>query len=270
MSDPGFPDPILAAKSIIATADRIVGLTGAGISTDSGIPDYRGPQGIWTRDPEAERLATLDAYLGDAEVRRRAWRNRLTSPIWKAQPNSGHRAFVHLERRGKLNMLLTQNIDGLHQLAGNNPARVVELHGTFREVVCLSCGVRQPAGPTLERVRQGDEDPACLSCGGILKSATISFGQPLLPSVLRRAEHAVVNCDLLLVVGTSLGVYPAAGLVPLSVAHGAKVVIVNEQPTPYDDIAEVVVRESISRSLPTIVGVPREPSNHEGRVDLCG
>jgi NAD-dependent deacetylase len=247
-------ESILTAQFYVVGADRIVGLTGAGISTDSGIPDYRGPEGMWTKNPAAERMATLDAYLVSAEVRRRAWQSRLTSPIWTAQPNAGHRAFVDLERQGKLDVIITQNIDGLHQLAGNDPGRVIELHGTFRETVCLSCGRREPAGPTLERVRHGEQDPACLECGGILKSATISFGQQLVPEDLQRAERAASRCDLLLVVGTSLGVYPAAALVPLSVEHGAKVVIVNEQPTPYDGIADVVVREPIGDALPAIVG----------------
>jgi NAD-dependent deacetylase len=247
-------ESIVTAYSYVVAANRIVGLTGAGISTDSGIPNYRGPEGMWTKNPAAERMATLDAYLVSADVRRRAWQSRLTSPIWTAQPNVGHRAFVDLERQGKLDVLITQNIDGLHQLAGNDPARVIELHGTFREIMCLNCGRREPAGPTLERVRHGERDPACLECGGILKSATISFGQQLMREDLQRAERATIYCDLLLVVGTSLGVYPAAALVPLAVEHGAKVVIVNKERTPYDGIADVVVRKPISDALPAIVG----------------
>lgn len=242
------------ARRILSTARHVVVLTGAGISTDSGIPDFRGPEGVWTKDPSAERLATLEVYVQDPDVRRRAWRNRLQSPTWQATPNPGHRALVQLERKGKLDTLVTQNIDGLHQAAGSDPARIVEIHGTMREVVCLGCGDRGPAGPTLERVRSGEEDPPCLRCGGILKSATISFGQPLVAADLLRAEHAATRCDLLLAVGTSLGVYPAAGLVPAAAEHGASVVIVNAEQTPYDRLAAAVVHEPISQSLPAIVG----------------
>ncbi|MGH9087373.1 MAG: SIR2 family NAD-dependent protein deacylase [Acidimicrobiales bacterium] len=228
-------------------------LTGAGISTESGIPDFRGPQGVWTKDPAAERLSTLDAYLRDEEVRRRAWRTRLSSPTWAARPNAGHLSLVALERQGKLDTLVTQNIDGLHQLAGNDPAKVVEIHGTMRAIVCMACGDRGPAATTLERVRAGEEDPACLRCGGILKSATVSFGQSLVPADLERAEQAARRCDLLLAAGSSLGVHPAAGLVPLAADHGAAVVIVNAQPTPYDRVADAVVREPIGQALPAIV-----------------
>jgi NAD-dependent deacetylase len=235
-------------------ARRVVALTGAGVSTGSGIPDFRGPDGVWTKDPAAERLSTLDAYMGDPGVRQRAWQGRLHSPAWTAAPNAGHLALVALERLGTLQLLVTQNIDGLHQLAGNDPAKVVEIHGTMREVVCMACGERGPAGPTLERVAAGEEDPACLTCGGILKSATISFGQSLVPADLARAEEAARACDLLLAVGTSLGVYPAAGLVPLAAGHGAAIVIVNAEPTPFDGIADAVVRTPITSVLPSIVG----------------
>jgi NAD-dependent deacetylase len=169
-------------------------------------------------------------------------------------PSSSHDPLVALERRGKLDTLVTQNIDGLHRLAGSDPARVVEIHGTMREVVCLACGDRGPAGPTLERVRSGEEDPPCLRCGGILNSAAISFGQSLVATNLRRAEQAARRCDVLLAVGTSLAVYPAAGLVPLGAEHGAAVVIVNAEPTPYDEIASAVVRGPIGQVLPAIVG----------------
>jgi NAD-dependent deacetylase len=250
---PDSSDPVSIARTLVARAGRIVGLTGAGISTDSGIPDYRGPEGVWTKNPGAERMANIDAYMADAEIRRRAWRSRVNSPIWMAEPNLGHHAFVELERQGRLDTLVTQNIDGLHQLAGNDPGRVVELHGTFREVVCMACGDRGPSAATLDRVRDGEDDPSCLHCGGVLKSATISFGEQLVVRDLLRSEQAARQCDLLLVVGTSLGVYPAAGLVPLAVDHGAAVVVVNGQPTPYDRVADAVVRDPISTALPRIV-----------------
>jgi NAD-dependent deacetylase len=201
----------------------------------------------------AERLSTLDAYLEDQEVRRRVWRNRLTSPVWAAQPNPGHAALVTLERQGKLDTLVTQNIDGLHQMAGSNPAKVVEIHGTMRDVMCVACGDRGRAGPTLERVLDGDADPACLRCGGILKSATISFGQSLIVEDLVRAERAARRCDVLLAVGTSLAVYPAARLVPLAASLGAAIVIVNAEMTRFDDVAAAVVRDPISQALPAII-----------------
>src|SRR5215208_8307836 len=191
------------ARQWVADARRVTVLTGAGISTDSGIPDFRGPNGVWTRNPAAERAATLSNYLADADVRRAAWRSRVESPMWSAEPNRGHRAIVALERRGKLDTVITQNVDGLHRKAGTDPARIVEVHGTADEVVCMSCDERAPMERALARVRAGDDDPACRSCGGILKSATISFGQQLVPGDLLRAELAAERCDLLLAVGST-------------------------------------------------------------------
>jgi NAD-dependent deacetylase len=228
-------------------------LTGAGISTDSGIPDFRGPQGVWTRNPGAERTATLQVYLADPEVRRTAWRNRLASPAWTAEPNAAHRALVDLERSGRLRSLVTQNIDGLHQGAGSDPDLVVELHGTMWWTVCWSCGQRLPMAETLARVRAGDEDPPCLRCGGVLKSATISFGQDLDPDVIERASAAAQSCRLLVALGTSLTVHPAAGLVPLAARSGARVVIANAEPTPYDTLADAVLRTPLGELVPTLV-----------------
>ena len=238
----------------VEEARRLVALTGAGISTDSGIPDFRGPQGVWTRNPEAEKLATLQNYLADPDVRRRAWRSRLESPTWRAQPNAGHRALVVLERRGQLDTLITQNVDGLHQLAGSSPERVVEIHGTMREVGCLSCGERTPMERVLERVRAGEDDPACRTCGGILKSATISFGQSLVQEDLARAGQAARRCDLMLAVGTKLAVWPIAGVVPAARDAGARVVIINAEPTEMDETAHAVLRGPISELLPQVVG----------------
>jgi len=245
---------INSARAWVDGAERVAVLTGAGISTDSGIPDFRGPQGVWTRNPEAERLATLQHYLADPDVRRRAWRSRIESPAWAARPNAGHRALVILERQGKLDTLITQNVDGLHQMAGSSPQRVIEIHGTMREVTCLSCGERAPMERVLERVRAGEEDPACRTCGGILKSATISFGQSLVQADLIRAGEAARRCDLLLAVGTKLSVWPIAGVVPAARDAGARVVIVNADPTEMDDLAHAVLRGSISALLPQIVG----------------
>jgi NAD-dependent deacetylase len=208
---------------------------------------------VWTRNPGAEKLATLQNYVADPDVRKRAWQSRLESPAWTAEPNAGHRALVTLERRGNLDTLITQNIDGLHQAAGSSPARVVEIHGTMREVVCLDCGERAPMERALARVRAGEEDPPCRSCGGILKSATISFGQSLVQEDLRRAERAAARCDLMLAVGSKLSVFPIAGVVPVAKRAGARVVIVNAEPTEMDELADAVLRGSISELLPPLV-----------------
>ncbi len=237
----------------IAAAQRVVVLTGAGISTDSGIPDFRGPQGVWTKNPKAEKLSDIRYYMADPEVRRLSWQSRLENPAWRAQPNTGHKALVELERRGKLHALITQNIDELHQQAGNSPGKVIEVHGTMRQVVCMNCDERAPMEKALARVRAGEADPPCRSCGGILKSATISFGQQLVPEVIDRAMRAAAEADLFLSVGTSLQVYPIAGAVQLAKRAGAKLVIVNAEPTPFDDLADAVFNDSISDVLPRLL-----------------
>ena len=242
------------AHRLVQAAEAVAVLTGAGISTDSGIPDFRGPNGVWTKNPAAEKAATLQNYLADPEVRKQAWRNRLDSPAWTAQPNAGHRALVALERQGKLHTLITQNIDGLHQAAGSDPDLVVEVHGTIREVGCMNCGERAPMERALDRVRAGEDDPECRTCGGILKSATISFGQSLVADDLGRAERAARECDLLLAVGSTLAVYPICDVVPIARRLGASVIIVNAEPTQFDDLADAVVGGSISEVLPEIIG----------------
>jgi NAD-dependent deacetylase len=246
-------DAIAIVREWLARAERIVVLTGAGISTDSGIPDFRGPQGLWTRNPAAEKMATLQHYMGDGEVRKRAWRSRLETFETERQPNAGHRALADLERTGRLVLLITQNVDGLHQRAGSTQERIVEIHGTVREVVCMACGERAPMERALARVRAGEEDPPCRSCGGILKSATISFGQGLVADDLERAQEAAAACDLLLAVGTTLAVFPVAGVVPIAKAAGARIVIVNAEPTEMDALADAVLRGSISEILPALV-----------------
>jgi len=244
---------VATARGWIDAARRIVVLTGAGISTDSGIPDFRGPQGLWTRNPEAEKMATLQHYVADPEVRRRAWRTRVESPMHDREPNDGHRALVTLERRGILDTLVTQNVDGLHLKAGSSPERVVEIHGTAREVVCLSCGERAAMERALARVRAGEVDPPCRSCGGILKSATISFGQGLVQADLQRAGAAARRCDLMLAVGTKLSVYPIAGIVPVAKEAGARVVSLHAEPTEMDSLADIILRGSISALLPRLM-----------------
>ena len=247
-----FADPIPLVRTWIAEAGRVVVLTGAGISTESGIPDFRGPQGVWTTDPAAEKQSTLQTYLADPLVRQAAWRSRLAHPAWQARPNRGHLALVELEKRGKLHALITQNIDELHQLAGHAAARIIEVHGTMRRAMCWGCGRRVPMQDVLARVRAGEADPACLACGGILKSDTISFGQALVPAVIDSAMAAAGDADLLLAVGSTLQVYPAASVVPVAKAAGARIVIMNNQATPMDDIADALLRGPIGDVLPAI------------------
>jgi NAD-dependent deacetylase len=237
----------------LISAERVTVLTGAGISTDSGIPDYRGPNGVWTRDPDAEKLVTLSYYVADPDIRRRAWLMRRDLQAGEVHPNAGHRALVELERQGRLRGLLTQNVDGLHQAAGSSPGLVLELHGTVHAVECLSCRDRTTMAEALARVDAGEPDPACRRCGGILKSATISFGQLLDPGVVEAAAGAATDCDVFVAVGTSLTVHPAAGLTDLAAGAGARVVVVNAEPTPYDDLADLVVREPIGTALPRLV-----------------
>ncbi|WP_405589381.1 SIR2 family NAD-dependent protein deacylase [Streptomyces sp. NBC_01190] len=228
-------------------------LTGAGISTDSGIPDYRGPQGLWRRDPTAEKLVTFDTYMTDPEIRRRAWRMRRDSETWRARPNVAHEAIVRLERAGVPVRVITQNVDGLHQLAGLTPRKVLELHGTARTVLCTVCGARGEMAEALERVAAGEEDPRCRACGGILKSATVMFGQRLDPRVLADAVAIARGSDVFLAVGTSLQVQPAASLAAMAAESGARLIIVNADPTPYDALAAEVIRTPIGTALPPLL-----------------
>jgi len=243
-----------SARQLIDAAERVVVLTGAGISTDSGIPDFRGPRGLWTKNPLAEKMSNIHYYLADPEVRKLAWQNRMASPAWTAKPNPGHLALVELEKRRKLHALITQNIDELHQVAGNSPSLVIEVHGSMRRFMCWGCGMRGPMQLVLERVRAGEADPHCRDCGGILKSDTISFGQQLVPEVIDRAMQLAAEGDVFLAVGTTLQVYPVAGAVDIARSAGAKVIIVNAQPTPYDEVADAVLPGSISEILPAILG----------------
>jgi NAD-dependent deacetylase len=242
------------AADLVAGAARVTVLTGAGISTESGIPDYRGPNGLWTRNPAAMRTVDITAYVADPQVRVEAWQERLRHPAWTAEASTGHRALVDLERQGKLLALVTQNIDGLHQSAGSDPAKVLELHGTIHQVKCLDCGDVTPMQEQLERVRAGEPDPACRVCGGMLKSATVAFGQSLDHEVLERAIRASQDCDLFLAIGTSLAVTPASSLCAFALRADRPLVIVNAEPTPYDDRAAAVLRGSIGEVLPRLVG----------------
>ncbi|MFI6333826.1 SIR2 family NAD-dependent protein deacylase [Streptomyces sp. NPDC050535] len=228
-------------------------LSGAGISTDSGIPDYRGPNGLWRKDPEAEKLVTYEYYMGDPEIRRRSWQLRRKNQALRAEPNTAHRAVAELERSGVPVRVITQNVDGLHQLAGTPARKVLELHGTARTVVCTECHAKAPMEDALARVEAGEGDPACLRCGGILKSATVMFGERLDPVVLGEALAITKACQVFIAVGTSLQVQPAAGLAGVAADHGARLIIVNAEPTPYDDRADEVIRQPIGTALPELL-----------------
>lgn len=241
--------------SWIRDARYVTVLTGAGISTESGIPDFRGPQGVWTKDPKAEKLSHINHYMSDPEVRRTTWRLRLEHPSWTAAPNRGHLALARLEEKGKLHTLVTQNIDGLHQKAGNTDGITVEIHGTIREVMCMSCDERAPMERALERVRSGEDDPECRTCGGILKSATISFGQSLVRVDLERAQEAAAKADVFLAIGTSLTVYPVAYLPDIALRSGARLVILNAEPTPFDSQAHAVVNRPLGEALDELVSL---------------
>ncbi|MEM9521134.1 MAG: Sir2 family NAD-dependent protein deacetylase [Actinomycetota bacterium] len=247
-------DAIAAARALVDTATAVTVLTGAGISTDSGIPDFRGPNGLWTKDPAAEKASNISHYVRDPEVRKTNWARRASGELWaNVEPNRGHDALVELERRGKLHTLITQNVDELHQRAGTSPDKVVEIHGTTRKVGCLECEYRDDMEVALDRVRAGEADPSCPLCGGILKSATISFGQNLVADDLQRAQQAAAECDLYLAVGTSLAVFPINETVKIAHHSGAKIVILNGEQTHFDPIADVVLHAGISETLPLIV-----------------
>ncbi|MGW3950314.1 SIR2 family NAD-dependent protein deacylase [Streptomyces sp. NPDC004752] len=233
-------------------------LSGAGVSTDSGIPDYRGPNGLWRRDPEAEKLVTYDFYLRDPEIRRRSWQLRRRNHALRAEPNAAHRAVAELARTGTPVRVITQNVDGLHQLAGLPARKVLELHGTALGVVCTQCHARGPMEDALARVEAGEEDPPCLECGGILKSATVMFGERLDPVVLGEALAITKACTLFIAVGSSLQVQPAASLAGVAADNGARLIIVNAEPTPYDDRAQEIIREPIGTSLPALLARVRE------------
>lgn len=254
-------DAMKTARNLVADSRRVLAVTGAGLSTASGIPDFRGPQGRWTQDPEAEKISTLSYYLHDEGVRRKAWQARLTSPARTAHPNPGHRALVDVERSGRLAGIVTQNTDGLHLAAGSDPAIVFEVHGNARRWRCEDCGAEGPMDEMLARVEAGDPDPRCPVCGGITRATVILFEEQLPADLLDAAITLAEHADLVLAIGTSLTVHPVAGLVPYAVGHGARLVILNAEETPYDHLATAIIRGPIAETLPEITSgfTPLEP-----------
>ena len=241
-----------AARELIAGASRIVGFTGAGISTESGVPDFRSPDGVWARNRTVDFQEFVSSEAGRVEY----WRQKAAAwpAMREAKPNAGHEAFVTLHRQGRLLALITQNIERLHQRSGLPADTVLELHGTTTEAVCLSCGDRITSDEACRRIEAGEPAPRCRACGGLLKPATISFGQAMPVDVMARAQEAAEACDLLLAVGSSLVVEPAASIPRVAKASGARLIIVNREPTPLDGIADGVVRGEIGAVLPALVG----------------
>jgi NAD-dependent deacetylase len=250
-----------AARRLVESSSNVVVITGAGVSTASGIPDFRGPDGVWTKDPAAERLSNIDAFVSSSEVREAAWQRTLMRRDVEVRPNRAHRALVAFEGTGKLQALITQNTDGLHADAGSNPSFLIEVHGSSRTTRCLRCGDETPTKVIIERVAAGELDPHChaivddAECGGILKTAVVSFGQPLPDAEFALAEYRAKTCQLLVCIGSTLSVRPVAGLVPKALDRGARLVIINAEPTPYDDDADVVVRGDIPTILDDVLGV---------------
>jgi len=244
---------IALGRQWIEQATGIVGFTGAGISTESGIPDFRSPNGVWARN----RTVYFDEFVRNEHDRIEYWRQK--SEGWPgmrdARPNAGHLAFTELARRGKLKAMITQNIDGLHQASGLDSTLIHELHGNGTVAGCLSCGDRTPMDEAIERIQQGERAPRCRRCDGLLKPATISFGQTMPMEVLANCQRAAESCDLFLAVGSSLVVYPAAALPVVAKRAGARLIILNRTATPIDELADLVIRDEIGKALPALAGV---------------
>ena len=239
------------ARRLVAGAGRIVGFTGAGIATESGVPDFRSPGGVWSQN----RIVDFQEFVSSEAGRVEYWQQKVLSwPAMRdARPNAGHHAFVELHRQGRLDALVTQNIERLHQRAGLPPDKVLELHGTTTEACCLDCDDRISMDEACRRVAAGERAPRCRKCDGFLKPATISFGQAMPRDVVTQAVVAAEACDLILVAGSSLVVEPAASIPRVARQAGARLIIVNRDPTPLDGIAEAVVRGEIGVVLPKLL-----------------
>jgi len=239
-------------RELIAASRRAVVFTGAGISTESGIPDFRSPGGIWSR----HKPVYFDDFMASEARRRDYWRLKflVDRDIREAKPNTGHLAVAKLVRSGKVGHVITQNVDGLHQASGIPEGQVIELHGNTTYATCLDCGKRFELGPIRTAFERDESLPACDRCRGIVKTATVSFGQAMPPDAMRRAEEATLACDLFLAVGSSLVVYPAAGFPELARRSGARLVILNRDPTPLDALADLVLNTEIGPTLAAAVG----------------
>lgn len=246
------------ARDLVTAARRIVFLTGAGISTSAGIPDYRGPEGVWTKNPGAERRSHIDTWITDPSAREAGWQRRLHTAWDSVVPTAAHDAITQLAASQRVSLVVTQNIDGLHQRSGLPAHLLIEIHGTVHESICLQCEHTAPIGLTLSRVAAGELDPHCLEenpeiCGGILKAATISFGQSLRPDDLERSYESTADADLFIAIGTTLSVFPVAGLVPHAARSGVPIIIVNGSPTDMDELATVVVDGDINDVVPQLL-----------------
>ncbi len=251
MTDQTLPEPIIALRELVRTSNRIVVFTGAGISTESGIPDFRGPKGVWNTQTPID----FNDFIGSEEVRRESWRRKFSGEggFDRAEPNAGHRAITTLVEAGKISHVITQNVDGLHQKSGTPDSVVIELHGNASYATCLNCGQRFELellrGPFLIE----DKIPYCDDCGGIIKTATISFGQAMPVEQMQLAEAATLACDLFIAIGSSLVVYPAAGFPRMAKENGAHLVIINEQATDLDSFCDLVLHEQIGPVLSQVV-----------------
>lgn len=247
MIAPDLDTAIAALRDLVEGAERIVPFTGAGISTESGIPDFRSPGGIWTKN----RPIPFDEYVASVEARREAWRRRfnIEATFAAARPTRGHLALASLYRAGKASAVVTQNIDNLHQASGVAPQDVIELHGNTTYATCLDCARRYELGPIRSSFEASGEEPPDCDCGGIIKTATVSFGQAMPEEPMRRAQELAAACDLFLSVGSSLVVWPAAGIPLIAKRNGARLVIINREPTELDEFADLVVRNDIGDVL---------------------
>ena len=234
-------------RQLLHDAERIVAFTGAGISTESGIPDFRSPGGIWSK----MQPIMFDDFVNSEEMRREAWRRKIVidRDFKQATPNQGHRALAALVAAGKMPCIITQNVDGLHQLSGVDDDKVIELHGNTTYARCLTCHKRYELEPIVAAFERDESLPVCGVCGGLVKTATISFGQSMPPDEMNRAEAATLNCDLFIVLGSSLVVYPAAGFPLLAKQNGARLVIINRDATEQDDYADLVIHQSIGEVM---------------------
>jgi NAD-dependent deacetylase len=239
--------------ALIAGAKRIVAFTGAGISTESGIPDFRSPGGIWSKMAPID----FDDFVNSEDRRREAWRRKIVMDrdFRAARPNRGHRALAALVERGQMPAVITQNVDGLHQASGIADRQVIELHGNTTYARCLTCATRYELDPIVAAFERDGTLPVCDACGGLVKSATISFGQAMPAAAMARAEEETLACDLFIVLGSSLVVYPAAGFPRLAKRNGATLVIVNRDETDQDGIADLVIHDAIGETLGAAVGV---------------